>query len=49
LARVLVRKASQRATNLDELYQLLARELDDEKQQQQFLTPVKVHLRRPRR
>jgi len=48
-ARVLVKKASQRASNLDELYQLLAGDLDDEKQQQQFLTPVKVHLRRPRR
>jgi len=49
LARVLVKQASQRAKNTDELYQMLATELDDEKQRQQFLAPVKVHLRRPRR
>ncbi len=28
---------------------MLAKELADEKQQQQFLTPAKVNLRRPRK
>ena len=46
-ARVLVKQAARQASNIDELYQLLAKELGDEKQQLQFLTPKKVNLRRP--
>ena len=42
IAKVIVQRAAQNSRSLEEFYQLLANELDDEAERKQFLKNVKL-------